>query len=114
MTNALGMLQRFAVPDSSKVSTAVNEVVRRLKTHSLESDSQMVENCLVQYMDNLRGMGYNQAWREQVLTTAIRKYKVVMDLVISGKTNRNRLAQETSTARRWKKICGKTEWFKGK
>ena len=40
MTNPLGMLRRSAISDSSKMSTAVSEIQRRLKNHSTEVDKK--------------------------------------------------------------------------
>ena len=53
MTNPLGMLERSAVPNTSKASTAVNEIIRRMKTHSLEVEREELERSIITYMDNL-------------------------------------------------------------
>ena len=61
MIKSLGMLARSAIPESSKRSTAINEITRRLKNHSLKVNKTVVESSLVKYMDNLRGMGFSQS-----------------------------------------------------
>ena len=81
--------------ETTKQSTACNEVLRRLKNHSVEVNKAEVELCLRTYMDNLAGMGFNKEWRETVLKTAITKYKKVMELVDQGKTVRNRFGSST-------------------
>ena len=52
------------------------------------------------YMDNLDGMGFDHNWRVDVMRQAIGKYSRIMDLVGSGRTRRNRHADETSDFRR--------------
>ena len=65
-------------------------------------------------MDNLLGMGYSETWRIKVLTSALKGYKKVLDLVNKGLTNRNRLGAKTATFRRWKKLMGPSTWFQDK
>ena len=87
------MLRRSAVPETSMRSTACSEVVRRLKNHCVQSDKSEVEECLITYMDNLEGMGFDLEWRIEVLKEAVKKYSRIMFLVESGKTDRNRLEE---------------------
>ena len=112
MTNPLGMLKRSAISETSKESTAVNEITRRLKNMSEEIPKETVEKTLAEYMDNLAGMGYPEWWREKVLSKAMKGYSKVMSLVKDGKTARNRQGKDTKTLRRWKRVLGPCSWFK--
>ena len=64
------------------------------------------------FMDNLAAMGYSLAWREATLWKALVGYMRVLGRVRDGETRRNRLATCTELARRVKKLCGETSWFR--
>ena len=80
MTNPISMLQRSAISEQSQKSTAINEVMMRLKIFSLDIDKSKSEECLVKYMDNLIGIGFSEPWRRDVMTQAVKKYEYVMNL----------------------------------
>ena len=94
------------------MSTAVSEIQRRLKNNSTEVHRQSVEDVIVDYMDNLDGMGYPQWWRAKALARTAKGYKKVMQLVEGGQTKRNRMEASTKVHRRWKKILGPSQWLK--
>ena len=90
MTNPLGILKRSVLAEGTKVSTASAEILRRLKTFSIHANKFMVEETLIEYMDNLLGMGYSEEWRQKVLTNTIKGYRRILALVEKGDSTRNR------------------------
>ena len=59
MANKRPNLQRAALPESSKVSTAVNECIRRFKNTSRDLPDSNIEDILKEYMRELRHGGYS-------------------------------------------------------
>ena len=113
MTNPLGMLRRSAISEGSKISRASSETLRRITNHSVNMPKEMVDEILLEYMDNLLGMGYEEEWRLKVLTSTVRGYSRKMEKVEKGDTLRNRDVASTATVRQWKKILGPSQLFRG-
>ena len=86
--------------------------MRRLKNHSVHAKKELVEEVLIEYMDNLLGMGYTEEWRTKVLRSTFLGYERVMQKVDRGETQRNRDGKSTRTLRRWKVLMGQSTWFK--
>ena len=58
MAAKITMLARSALPSNTKVATASAEILRRIKRSSTALSQEEVEKILVDYMDDLCGMGY--------------------------------------------------------
>ena len=58
MAAKLTMLSRSALSSNCKVATASAEVLRRLKRTSTAISKDRYEEILMEYMDDLAGMGY--------------------------------------------------------
>ena len=65
-------------------------------------------------MDDLAGMGYSLEWRTKILHNAMKGYCRVLMLRDLGVTKRNRPGYTTRNKRRYKKLIGKSNWFKQK
>ena len=112
MTNPLCILRRSGLPEQTKVSTAVSEILRRWKTCSLELRTDVLETITKSYMDNLCAMGYSQKWREEVLQSALTGYQRILHKMEQGVTRRNRKGIDTYAKRRFQKLCGIAEWYR--
>ena len=99
MANPLTMLKRSAVPEGMKISTAVQEVLRRWKNTSEGIGKRKLEEITSKYMDNLTAMGFDQKWREKVLKKALVGYKRVLSAVDKGDGDRNRAGAATKVKR---------------
>ena len=97
MSSRLGIINRSAVPEKTKVTTATDEILRRLKNTHTRLGREKVEEILVQYMDDLQGMGYPHQWRKNVLEAAVRGYLKIPDDKI------HRHGASTALARRKRK-----------
>ena len=62
------------MPESVKVATFSNEILRRLKTSDTEVSQTEMEEILIQLMDDLTAIGYTQEWKEKVLRAAMLGY----------------------------------------
>ena len=78
MANPLCIMRRSAVPEGTKVSTAMAELMRRWKTTSVHLKTEEVEKTMKKYMDNLTAMGYSHEWRMNVVRSAIIGYQRVL------------------------------------
>ena len=112
MANPISMLERSAVSDSSKRSTAGNEIVRRIKNHSLNVSRELVEGFIAEYIDCRIGMGYSKEWREKVLASTIKGYVNILKLVAERKSMNNREEKESVVVRRCKMVMRPTNWYK--
>ena len=111
MRNKMTILKRSAQPENMKVATMSSEIVRRLKTTSEFLSKDTFCDILETFMDELAEMGYGLDWRKRVLVSSIRGYMRVLRKVENGEVTRNREGYMTKGHRRYKKFCGKTEWF---
>ena len=112
MASKLGILKRSAIQEGTKVSTAVAEILKRWKLTSLHAPRREVEEVMKEYADCLTGMGYSKEWKVKVLTSALRGYQGILQLVDQGKVKRNRFGKATATARRYRKLLGPSTWYK--
>ena len=112
MASRTNNLNRAGLPESTKISTAVNEIHRRLKNTSRELETHETETVLREYMTELRWGGYPQVWREEVLGSAIKGYIKLWKLEIEGKGHINRPQHTTQLKRRAQKLEGAMNWFR--
>ena len=112
MAAKIGILQRSAIPEQTKVATAVAEIKRRLKNTSTLLEKEEFEKVIMSYMDELTASGYNQKWKENVLYSAVKGYENVLKKVREGKWCRNRNGFNTEKERRARKLVGRATWFK--
>ena len=99
MSAKLTMLARSALPNNCKVATASAEVLRRLKRTSTALSQETVERILMDYMDDLCGMGYGLDWRTRVLRSTLVGYKRILSRDSKGGIRRNRLGKCTMLKR---------------
>ena len=114
MASRINILKRSAMVETTKVSTACAELLRRWKTTSQFCKSETFNRITREYMDDLEGMGYPACWRENILRSAMKGYSRVLRLQDLGLTNRNRPGHSTKLKRRFKKLVEKGSWFKMK
>ena len=114
MTNKLSNRQSNAIPEQQKVSTTTQEVIRRLKNTSRDLPPEEVENVIMTYMEELGAGGYSEDWRMRIIEAAIIGYERMWELEVKGQGFVNRPDYHTKLKRRWGKLVGKQNWFKGR
>ena len=85
--------------------------MRRLKSTSLGVHRSEAERILIEYMDNMAGMGYSWEYREKVMRAAMTGYIRILTHTKLGQTLRKRTGimqeregwKEKKKRRRWKK-----------
>ena len=107
MASKFGMLSRSALPESTKVATASAEFKRRLKNSSMLLEKEKIEETLIEYSDELKGMGYSNQWVENALTACFNGYKKILE----SNGPRNRPGASSEMSRRAKKLAGSKTWF---
>ena len=107
MASKMGMLGRSAQPEQMKVTTAVEELLRRWRNTSMFIAAEEVEEITKSYMDDLTGMGYSLKWRLNVVRSALVGYERKLK---SGE-NRHRSGASSRKSRRVKKLVGQRIWF---
>ena len=112
VSNPITILKHTAMPESKKVATFSNEILRRLKTTHVEVSQTEMEGTIMTLMDELSAMGYAQEWKEKVLRAALIGYMRILEKVRKKEAPRNRKGAETLTSRRFKKLMGNQEWFR--
>ena len=65
------------------------------------------------YMRKLQRSGYNQATREMVATAGVKGYLRMVRDEADGGRKVNRPRQDGEEERRYKRLAGKSTWFKG-
>ena len=101
-----------ALPNQSKVTTAAQEVIRRMKNTSRYLPSHVIEDILFEYMGELRTGGYSFSWRKEVLDSATRGFLRMREKELQGKGHINRPETEGETKRRANRLVGRSQWFR--
>ena len=96
------------------MAIAIAEIKRRLKNISVYVSKDMVETVLVAYADELSAAGYGEKWKENVFLSSLKGHKKVLEMVSTGKTERNRNKITSLMSRRAKRLTGSFSWFQDK
>ena len=104
-------LETSAAPNSQKIATVSQEILRRMKNTSLDLPPSVIEDVLRRYMDELKEGGYSKKWREQVLEASVTGFERILKGEKEGTGSLHRSDKSTRKIRRWKNLCGKSQWF---
>ena len=104
MKNRLTILKRSAMPESLKVSTFTSELRRRLRTTSPYLSKEVNEEIILDMMDDLCSMGYDEKWRENIVRSTMKGWMRWLERVRKGEVTLNRKGRDTLDNRRYKKI----------
>ena len=77
VASRLGILNRSAVPEKTKVTTATDEILRRWRNTCANLDREVFEEITREFMDDLNGMGYPKQWRMNALEAALNGYRKI-------------------------------------
>ena len=91
-----------------------SEILRRLKNNSVLLGKETHEEVRRKFIVELCAMGYSREWREGVLESSVNGYMRVLRKVSNGEGQRHREGYKTAFHRRYKKLCGTTEWYEDK
>ena len=106
------MLARTALPESIKVATVSQEFIRRYKNTSRLLGEEHINEVIEHYISDLRRGGFQDKWILNVLDMATTGYMRMLDIEANGGNKVNRDGAGNTTSRRYKKLLGKTVWFK--
>ena len=114
MAPKMGILERSAITEKCKVSTACNEVLRRLKNRTQLLSKEIIELIMVDYANELISAGYSTPWIEKKFFSTLTGYERILLKEKQGLTERNRSGVGTFLHRRAKKLAGKYSWYEDK
>ena len=103
-----------AIPQKVKVTTMVQEVIRRMRNMCKWVEKWEVEDELSKFCGKMKLSGYGEGFRRKVLLSGIKGYE---RMVVNQREGRRKLywKQDEGKELRWaRKISGKENWFKGK
>ena len=103
-----------AIPQKVKVTTMVQEVIRRMRNMCKWVEKWEVEEELSKFCRKIKLSGYREGFRREVLLSGIKGYE---RMVVNQREGRRKLyrKQDEGKELRWaRKISGKENWFKGK
>ena len=89
------------------------EIVRRMRNTCTAVSSKRRGEILSVYMRKLQRSGYSQATREMVATAGVKGYLRMVRDEADGGRRVNRPRQDGEAERRYKRLAGKSTWFKG-
>ena len=78
LASPLTILQRSAMPESVKVATFTQEILRRLKCTSTGVSQDQTEDILLDFMSELEAMGYPLEWRLKIFRKAMIGYTRIL------------------------------------
>ena len=105
-------IQRSGIPDGNTRATATQEILRRLKNSSRETQTEVVREILIDYMGELAQGGYSVKWRIKVLAAALTNYIKLWNNEVEGKGYINCPDHITKMKRRAAKLVRNSSWFK--
>ena len=113
MASKLVIMENSALPHRMKITTLSQEIVRRMRNTCRAVSSKRRGEILSVYMRKLQRSGYNQATREMVATAGVKGYLRMVRDEADGGRKVNRPRQDGEEERRYKRLAGKSTWFKG-
>ena len=112
MANRISILKRSALSEGTKVASMTSKLLRRLKNTWEGASQQEYEETIIQFMDDLNGMGYQEKWCQEIIRKTLTGYMRILHQQSKGETLRNRPAACTALKRRYKRLCEASNWFK--
>ena len=103
-----------AMPMKVKVTTMVQEVIRRLRNMSKWVRKEEVQEELSKFCVKMMMSGYKEGVRRDVLLSGIKGFERMKRNHEDGKRNLYRKQEEGKEVRWARKISGKESWYKGK
>ena len=113
MASKLVIMENSALPHRMKITTLSQEIVRRMRNTCRAVSSKRRGEILSVYMRKLQRSGYSQATREMVATAGVKGYLRMVSDEADGGRRVNRPRQDGEEERRYKRLAGKSTWFKG-
>ena len=112
MTRKVSLLQKTALPKSVLFATVAQECVRRFKNTSRDLHENHINSIIDEYTQDLREGGFSPPWIQTAITAGLNSYMKMVELELNGKGYINRPEASTRGTRIYKKLCGKSDWFK--
>ena len=100
------------LPERAKMTTAVQEVIRRAKNTSRHLEEEVLRQVLWRYMEELKLGGYAKPWRKEVLQSGLIVYGRMWASEVKGGLKINRPEATTRSKRRAAALTGNKTWYK--
>ena len=108
------IMESSAMPKRTKISTLSQEIIRRMKNTSRNISNERRNEILSEFMKKMKRSGYNAKTRREVLISGMKGYIKMVRTEEEGGTKVNRPRWEGATTRRYRKLAGKSNWYKKK
>ena len=112
VASKLVLMEGSALPHKMKVTTLSEEVLRRMKNTSKKVGKSRRAAIMTDFMKKMRRSGYGAKMRRNVAIAGLRGYYRMVRVEEEGGRRVNRPRWEGATERRYKKLGGKSNWFK--
>ena len=112
ISNPLLLLQRSAMPDKMKRTVLTQEAIRILRNCSKELAWDRKAELLSQFTERMKDSGYNQQFRLEIITSAIKGFERMVEEERRGGRPINPPREWNETERRIKKMTKKVNWYK--
>merc|ERR1712242_529095 len=106
-------MENSALPHRIKITTLCQEVIRRMRNTCRDVSCKRRGEVLSVYMRKLQRSGYSVAMREKVAIAGVRGYLRMVKVEEEGGRKVNRPRQDGEEERRYKRLAGKSSWFRG-
>ena len=104
---------RTAMAEDSKVRSLTNDLVRRLLTTSESLPDKLRWKIIDDFAQKLLNSGYKLEQTRRIIVAGLKGYeKKLRESKIPGGRKMHRTSKESSVSRAWRKLTGKTEWFR--
>ena len=111
VSHPMTIINRSAVPISTKRTTIFHECTRRMRNISQDYGWEKTAKHLTEYMDSLRISGYPEHFRYNILRGVISKEKEILNMVEQKLTKKHRTKQEIQAKKSSKPGRYKNTWF---
>ena len=113
MASKFVIMENSALPQRMKITTLSQEIIRRMRNTCRNISSKRRGEILSVYMRKLQRSGYSVAMREKVAIAGLRGYLRMVKVEEEGGRKVNRPRQDGEEERRYKRLAGKSSWFRG-
>ena len=112
MSRSTPLVEKTALPESVKIATVAQEVVKRCKNTSRHLAPNVINNILGEYIRELERGGFHPHWVNNAINAGLNTYIRMVENELKGVGPINRPEKATRMHRKFKVLCGQNSRFK--
>ena len=114
MASPFSVMEKSALPENSKNATLAQELVRRMMNTSELLTQEERNEVIEKFIIRLKRSGYHEDQIRNIVMSGLKGYETKKEKAKLNDEKLHRSAKSTQAKRHWKKVMGKSTWFRQK